>query len=363
MEVKMQFVRVVAITAVCFALVSASNYRIHIKVLPEDVYDVYLNENVKKGTTDKAGVIDFSLENVAKGANPRIMVMGNVNSGSVVLDGENSLRSGNKVDSLSVKKSPNGDWVYDIRFIVDPQLYAQKNNVTIGQQPQNPTASINPQPLQLQRKNNVVFSGGQQVQKKKYSFIGINDNIEYARKISTTGAACFFIGMGINYAAAFIPVTNGNDTSINVGGLLLSLGLSVASGPLEIAGTSYAMGGAKLAWELGEGKCEASNQPFDLWGYYKGGWAFVAIGGAFSVISAFVPKTDQGTALTLSLVGLGLQIGRDVCWSIANVKSLTMTRKLKECLDEQKTPAYRMRLELQPVVVRSGMGLQGTLLF
>jgi hypothetical protein len=52
-----------------------------------------------------------------------------------------------------------------------------------------------------------------------------------------------------------------------------------------------------------------------------------------------------------------------VFWCISNAKSLTMTRKVKECLEEQPTPAHHIRLELSPYAKAGGMGVQCSLKF
>jgi hypothetical protein len=344
----------------CIALASCTSYRIHVKVIPEDTYNVFLNDAINKGATDSAGVKDLFLEKVSVSESPKITVRNKIYSGYARLDAYEPMLSGRNVDSLSVVKGPNGERVYNIRFLVNRRSHGQEQAA-----PRPPVKEEKP----AVQETTMAFEGDEMVEVpppatriSSRSLHGINDNPDYARKIAATGSACFFVGMGLNYATAFIPVYN-SDGSPNVGGLVASLGAGLAGSVMSIAGTSYAVGGAKLAWELGEGRCDVSKEPFTLWGPYKGGWVFVALGGAFGVISGFVPVNDMSTALTLTVITLGLQIGRDVCWSIVNIKASGMTRKVKECLEEQKTPSHHLRLELDPFVTRQGAGMRCSLLF
>ena len=340
-------------------LVSCTTYRIHLKVIPEDTYNVFLNDKESKGTTDSAGQKDIVLEKVYVAANPKITVKNKVHSGYVVLDAYEPMLGSRYLDSLSVTKGANGERLYNIRFLVDRQMFNEKHfPARVASAPvQKKVAppSSNPdqdsaEPISNEYGRKAAFSRG------------LNDNPGYARKIAGTGAACFFVGMGLDLATLFIPVYNNSDSTPNIGGLLASAGVGLTGNIMQIVGVSYAVGGAKLAWELGGGKCEMSKEPFTLWGPYKAGWVFVALGGVFSVISGFVQPNDQSTALTVAVIGLGLQIGRDVCWSITSVKASAMTRNVKECLEEQKMPTHHMRLELNPYATRGGAGLRCSLL-
>jgi hypothetical protein len=333
-----------------FFLVSCTNYRIHLQVLPQDTYNVKLNDEIDKGKTDSTGAADVVLMNMSKAASPQITVTNKKYSGFVVLDAYVPMLAARNLDTLSVAADSAGWRRYNLQFIVDPVQFRAKHAPAPStpapvERVEPPAATVTETPFPDQQSSSFEAS--------RKTVHSINDNPQYARKLAVTGATCNFIGMGLNYATAFIPVYN-SDGSVNSGGLVTSLLMGVASGPLQIAGTSYAIGGAKLAWELGgENKCDASKQPFDLWTAYKGGWVLTAVGGIFSVISGFVPKTDEGTALTFSLISVGLNIGRDVFWTISNIKALSMTRKVKECCEEQKMPAHRVRLELAVVLRKS----------
>lgn len=339
------------------SLCSCVNYRIHIQVLPPDTYKVKLDDQIDKGKTDSMGAADFTLMNMSKALSPKISVENGKYNGFVVLDPYTPMINAKNLDTLSVVRGADGYRQYSLRFLVDKSQYRVKHNLTPAGTPPQSTVEIVTEPGPTSsEKNSWAF------QVSRESLHGINDNPQYARKIAAVGATCNFIGMGLNYATFFIPTMN-SDSTINVAGLLLGLGMSAASGPLQIAGTSYAVGGAKLAWELGETKCESWHDQFDLWTYYKGGWVFVALNGVFGIVSEFVPRTDRGTALTVSLISLGLNIGRDVFWSIADVKALSMTRKIEDCLGEQKMPAHHLKLELEPYATRGGAGGRCSLLF
>ncbi|HMD68127.1 MAG TPA: hypothetical protein VKF42_04545, partial [Chitinivibrionales bacterium] len=264
----------------CLALASfcsCINYRIHIQVLPPDTYNVKLDDQIDKGTTDSAGSADVTLIKLTYGANPKITVGNGRGSGYVVLDADVPILAAKNLDTLSVVRGADGYRVYSLRFLVDEGRYRVKRNLAPAETPPMPQVETvaEPGPTSSEKKSWAF-------QVSRESLHGINDNPTHAQKIATVGATCNFIGMGLNYATLFIPVYN-SDTTINGVGLVSSLLLGLASGPLQIVGTSYAMGGAKLAWELGEGKCDASKSPFDLWGYYKGGWVFVALNGVFGI--------------------------------------------------------------------------------
>ncbi len=339
--------------------VSCVSYRIHLSVLPPGAYDVKLDNSVDEGNTNGAGKMDLYLQKVPRSESPKVAVANGGLSGFAVLDADTPVLEEQNVDSLRVTTNAGGERVYDIRFVLDRQL--RNNNpdtVSAGQGPGEEIGATPSAPVAVGASRLSVAAASPAPQELR----GFNDNPEYARKIATTGATCFFIGMGLNYASAFVPQRI-NDSTPNIGGMVVALGMGLASAPLEIAGTSYAVGGAKLSWELGGDRCEESREPFTLWRPYKGVWILMAVGGALSVISSLASASDQSAALSLSLISLGLDIGRDVCWSIVNIKALNMTRKEKECLDEQKMPANRMRLELQPYAVRGGGGARCSLLF
>jgi hypothetical protein len=361
--------------ALLFFLVSCTSYRIHLKVLPETAYNVILNDEIDKGTTDSAGKKDFSLVNVSLAASPKLTVTNRKDSGFVVLDGYIPQLAAKNLDSLSVVKGPNGDRIYDIRFIVDPVLFREKH-------PAEETRTVQARANAPEKKPAESAGNAAQPQKPVIETGEITEDLpvpaerpgkyydptrslEYARKIATTGAACYFVGLGLAYVSPVLLLSmNPTDTGALVGMAITSLLMGAAAGALQIAGTSYSAGGAALAWELGQGKCDASQEhPLSVWTFYKGGWVFTALSGIFSAITSLIPVQDQGTALTLSVISLGLNIGRDVFWSISNAKALTMTRRVKECLEEQNTPAHHIRFELNPYATRGGMGMQCTLKF
>ncbi len=358
------------------ALVSASciNYRIHVQVQPKDVYSVKINDVDDKGSTDSSGNKDITLPKTMGVENPKVSVENKKLSGYAVLDPYVPMVASRNVDSLAVNTSSDGYRNYYIRFLLNkPKPLALRDSLvdTVGRK-----KPVEEQISQIQKPSAQPRNGeAKAFEESRRTLRGINDNPAYARKLAATGSVFFFIGMGLGYAANFLPVSLVTvdssssygaatyDTTYNIGGALLVLAAGAASQAMEIAGTSYAIGGAKLSWELGEGKCEASSHPFDLWGAYKGGWIFTALGGIYGAISSFVPRTDPSTALTMSLIGLGLSVGRDVCWTISNVKALSMTKHVKECLEEQKTPAHHLRLELNPYATRSGGGVRCSLIF
>jgi hypothetical protein len=357
-------------------LASCTSYRIHLKVLPEDTYNVVLNDAVDKGATESNGQKDLSLINVSLGSSPKISVSNARDSGYVVLDGYIPMLASKNVDSLSVVNGPNGDRVYDIRFNMTSVVLQEKQPAKQGETDQAPAvARENQPPESAQGVQHPQKAGSETVEISEESpvvkgrpgrYLDPTRTPEYARKIATTGAACYFVGMGLNYITPFLSAAllNTRDTGSMLGGALLVLAIGAASGALQVAGTSYAAGGAALAWELGQGKCDASKEhPLSVWTFYKGGWVFMALGGAYDLVTSFVPVHDQGTALTLSVISLGLMIGKDIFWSITNAKALTMTRHVKECLEEQKTPAHHLKLELDPYATRGGAGLRCSLLF
>jgi|GEM_PF-7018004 hypothetical protein len=352
--------RYTVIPVLCCVLVSLDscvNYRLHVQVLPPDTYGIKLDDEIDKGVTDSAGRADLTLANTSKAVSPKLSVGKGANGGYVVLDAYAPILAAKNLDTMSLDTSAvKGYRSYSLRFLVDEAQYREKHGL--------PAPLTAPRPLTVaesstQRLPDPVVDISGNFSKPVH---GPNDNIGYARKIVVTGTTCNFIGMGLNYATLFIPVGNSDGTTNDVG-LVSALILGVASGPLQIAGTSYAVGGAKLAWELGEGKCDASNSSFDLWGYYKVGWGLTAADGVFGIMSGFFPKSSSGTVLAINLIGLGLRIARDVCWSTLNLKALTLTRKEKDCLGERKTSNRHLRMELEPYSIRDGGGVRCALLF
>ena len=356
----MTYARYVVCGVFCLLCTSCTQYRIHVKVVPEDTYEVTLDDYSNFGTTDTSGEKDLAFKQNSLAPGPKISVSNKTGNGYVILGGSDRTES-KHLDSISVVKGAGNEKICYVRFLVDPVLYNEKHAAKTGKPAPAPVKTDTmPEylPNSVKDKEEIVEfpgNGGHVV------YRGINDNPQYARKLARTGTACFFVGMGLNYATAFIPTRN-SDTSVNAGGFVVSLLMGVASGPLQIAGTSYAVGGAKLAWELGTGTCDQSNEPFTLWGPYKAGWVFMALSGIASGIASIVSMGDQNTGAIISLVSLGLSIGHDVCWSIANIKACHMTGRIRDCLEEQKTPAHRMRLELEPYAVTKGMGLRCSLI-
>ena len=355
---------------------SCTSYRIHLKVLPETTYNVILNDEIDKGTTDSTGQKDLSLINVSLSSSPKLTVTNRNNSGYVVLDGYIPMLAGKNVDTVSVVNGPAGDRVYDIRFNMAPVLSPEKQLAKNGgtaqapvvapeNQPMEPVQDVR-QPQQAKTETDEITENSPAPEGRPGRSYDPTRTPEYARKIATAGAAGYFVGMGLNYLTPFLSaaVINMRDTGAMLGGLLMVLAVGAASEALQIAGTSYAAGGAALAWELGQGKCDASKEhPLSVWTFYKGGWVFMALGGIFGLVTNFVPVNDPGTAISLSAISIGLMIGKDIFWSITSAKALTMTRHVKECLEEQKTPAHHLRFELDPYATRGGAGMRCSLLF
>ncbi len=362
--------------AFCAAIVAFhgllfANYQITLKVYPEGVYTVSLNNSTTKVSTNDKGEKKFVVRDASMTTQPKIIVEKDGLSGYVVLDKNVETIDAKNLDTVIVK-NVNGDRVYDITFIVDPELMRQKHGGIVGvlDTNQNSGAPVGNITDNGDKRNANPDTGKVIINKKRvlqYSEIRRNDPTrtpEYARKIATSGAVCYFVGMGLSYITPFLSASvNVHDQDAAVGTAITVLIIGAASEALEISGSSYAVGGSALAWELGRGKCSDVPAGFDGWGYYKGGWVFIALGGVFGAISSVVPANDAGTAVSLALISLGLNIGKDVFWSISSAKALTMTRKVKNCLQEHESTSYHMRLELQPYCVVGGMGLKCALKF
>jgi hypothetical protein len=359
---------------------SYSDYRVHLKVLPENTYTIivdYVSSKgpaVTKGYTNSKGEKDFFIPDVSAASQPTVTVKNEKYGGYVVLDMHQSSAGSKFVDTISVQDI-NGVRECTIRFLVDPEAFKNKQMGKSGT-PASGRDNRNVEVLENEKDAGTM----QIVENESGEIIGNNQpglkhqgtrridptrTPDYARKIASTGAACYFVGMGLSYITPFLAasVMTTNDPGSALGGLIGVLLIGMTSDVLEIAGTSYAVGGTALSWELGQGTCDGVNGRFEGWNYYKGGWVFLALGGAFGALTSLVKVQDQGTAITLTLISLGLTIGKDVFWSISNVKALTLSRKVKECLEEQPTPSYHMKLQLEPYAKAGGMGMRCSLLF
>ena len=98
---------------------SCVNYRIHVQVLPPDVYNVKLDDQIDKGKTDHTGAIDFTLINMSKAVSPKISVENGKYNGFAVLDPYAPMIAAKNLDTLIVVKGADGYREYSLWFIVN----------------------------------------------------------------------------------------------------------------------------------------------------------------------------------------------------------------------------------------------------
>jgi hypothetical protein len=105
-----------------FLGLSCASYHLHIKVLPEDHYDVLINNTQKKGQTDLDGQIDLTINKVSLLSRLTVSVKNDRYDGFVTLDPYMGTVDSRNLDSITTQTRNNGRSC-NIKFIVDPTLF------------------------------------------------------------------------------------------------------------------------------------------------------------------------------------------------------------------------------------------------
>jgi len=170
-----------------------------------------------------------------------------------------------------------------------------------------------------------------------------------ARELSKRGAAVYFVGVSLEYAAA-LPLTLAGVINQEPGLMLLGFGVALGSSAMQVAGPIRNGVGASLAYDA----AQEAGLPFDRntnWGYYRAGWVLTGIGALVNLFGGF--SQDKSTAITLSLVSAGLGLGADALWITSVLNSLGYTKRVSES-------AGVSRIRLRPYLGfegRTGMNL------
>jgi hypothetical protein len=187
-----------------------------------------------------------------------------------------------------------------------------------------------------------------------------SQNLQYfieAHDNAKQGTGIFFTGLGLNLAT--IPLSIATVVNQDLGLAVATLGVGALATAFEIAGPIRAGVGASMAYDKiselhHESGIEISRPSH--WGFYQGGWAFIAVGSVINTIANFIPPdADMGTVMTLSIISSGLSIAGSTMWAISTVKSLTYTKSL---LPENKFSSITIRI-YSPDKAGMGMMLSG----
>jgi hypothetical protein len=172
------------------------------------------------------------------------------------------------------------------------------------------------------------------------------------RSKAIAGSTLYFVGMGGYYALQFVTVSSQEELLMMLIPIGITTGLKVAGAPVACTQASKAYDICRMS-----GRACARN---NVWGYYRGGWAFGAASGLCTLISSFASMgSSVEAAVGFTLAGLGLGIGRDVFWSIACIKSNLYVRNSAS----RDSDGDESSISVVPTVCKGGAGLQMNLSF